>query len=106
MEQDAPQVVLLAQSSMGRDLAPRLATRLGSAAAMDAISLEADGDRVRVTRSCYGGNARQVVTVKTDPQVITVRAKAQGPARGRRLARGDSRRCRSRQRSGARSRDR
>ena len=79
VEQDAPQVVLLAQSSMGRDLAPRLATRLGSAAAMDAISLEADGDRVRVTRSCYGGNARQVVTVKTDPQVITVRAKAQDP---------------------------
>ena len=79
VEQDAPQVVLLAQSSMGRDLAPRLATRLGSAAAMDALGLDVEGDRVRVTRSCYGGNARQVVTVKTDPQVITVRAKSQDP---------------------------
>lgn len=79
VEQDSPQVVLLAQSSMGRDLAPRLATRLGSAAAMDALGLEVEGDRVRVTRSCYGGNARQVVTVKTDPQVITVRAKSQDP---------------------------
>ena len=79
VEQDAPQVVLMAQSSMGRDLAPRLATRLGSAAAMDALGLEVEGDRVKVTRSCYGGNARQVVTVKTDPQVITVRAKSQDP---------------------------
>ena len=79
VEQDSPRVVLLAQSSMGRDLAPRLATRLGSAAAMDALALEVEGDRVRVTRSCYGGNARQVVTVKTDPQVITVRAKSQDP---------------------------
>ena len=73
---------------------------------MDAISLEIDGDRVRVTRSCYGGNARQVVTVKTDPQVITVRAKAQDPLLADPLALGDGRRCRGRQRSGARSRHR
>ena len=79
VEQDSPAVVLLAQSSIGRDLAPRLATRLGSAAVMDALALEVDGDRVKATRSCYGGNARQVVTVKSDPQVITVRAKAQDP---------------------------
>lgn len=79
VNQDAPQVVLLAQSSIGRDLAPRLATRLDSAAAMDALSLVVEGGRVRVTRSCYGGNARQVVTVRTDPQVITVRAKSQDP---------------------------
>ena len=76
-EQAAPQVVLLGQTSIGRDLAPRLATRLGSAAAMDAVALDVEGDRVRVTRSCYGGNARQVVTVRSDPQVITVRAKSE-----------------------------
>ena len=79
VEQDGPAVVLIGQTSMGRDLAPRLATRLGSAAAMDAMGLEVEGDRVKVTRSCYGGNARQIVTVKTDPQVITVRAKSQEP---------------------------
>ena len=78
-EQDAPKVVLLGQTSIGRDLAPRLATRLESAAAMDALSIEVEGDRVKATRSSYGGNARQVVTVRTDPQVITVRAKSQEP---------------------------
>ncbi len=78
-EQDGPKVVLLGQTSVGRDLAPRLATRLESAAAMDALSIEVEGDRVKATRSSYGGNARQVVTVRTDPQVITVRAKSQDP---------------------------
>jgi electron transfer flavoprotein alpha subunit len=75
----ASTVVLIGQTSMGRDLAPRLAARLGSSVVMDALEMEADGDRVRATRSCYGGNARQVVTVETDPQVITVRAKSQDP---------------------------
>ncbi len=79
VEQDSPAVVLMSQSSMGRDLAPRLATRLGTAAIMDSLGLEVDGDRVKATRSCYGGNARQVVTVQTDPQVITVRPKSQDP---------------------------
>ncbi len=79
VEQDAPAVILLAQSSIGRDLAPRLATRLGTAAIMDALALEIEDGRVKATRSCYGGNARQVVTVQTDPQVVTVRAKSQDP---------------------------
>ncbi len=77
VETDSPAVVFIAQSSMGRDLAPRLATRLGTAAAMDALALEVDGDRVKATRSCYGGNARQVVTVQTNPQIVTVRPKSQ-----------------------------
>ena len=74
---DSAKVALLGQTSLGRDLAPRLATRLQSVAAMDALELEVVGDRVKVTRSCYGGSARQVLTIKTDPQVITVRAKSQ-----------------------------
>ena len=79
VERDAPKAILLAQSSVGRDAAPRLATRLDSAVAMDAVELAVDGDRVAVTRACFGGNARQVVTIRTDPQFISVRAKAQEP---------------------------
>ena len=76
---DAANVVLMGQTSMGRDLAPRLATRLESAVVVDAVDLTVDSGRVRATRSCYGGNARQVVAIQTDPQVITVRAKSQEP---------------------------
>ena len=79
VEQDAPQVVLMGQTSIGRDAAPRLATRLDTVAAMDAVELSVDGGRVRVTRPCFGGNARQVVTIATAPQVVTVRAKSQDP---------------------------
>lgn len=79
VDQDSPSVILMSQSSMGRDLAPRLATRLGTAAIMDSLALEVDGGRVKATRSCYGGNARQVVTVQTDPQVVTIRPKSQDP---------------------------
>ncbi len=79
VRRDDPKVVLLGQTSLGRDLAPRLATRLETAAVMDAVELAVDGDRVRVTRSCYGGNARQVVAVQTNPQVLTVRPKSQEP---------------------------
>ena len=46
---------------------------------VDAVDLTVDSGRVRATRSCYGGNARQVVAIQTDPQVITVRAKSQEP---------------------------
>ena len=79
VRESGARVVLLGQTSTGRDLAPRLATRLNSAVAMDALELAIAGDRVQVTRACYGGNVRQVVTVRTEPQVITVRAKSQDP---------------------------
>ena len=61
VEQDGPKVVLLAQSSIGRDLAPRLATRLGSAAVMDALSLEMVNSLLRAgSRACTGSRASSV----------------------------------------------
>ena len=77
VQQDMPQVVLIGQTSIGRDLAPRLAARLNTAVVMDAVDLAVAGGRIRATRPCFGGNARQVVTISSDPQIITVRAKSQ-----------------------------
>jgi electron transfer flavoprotein alpha subunit len=82
-------VVLLGQTSQGRDLAPRLATRLESAAAMDAVGLAVEEGRLKVTRPCYGGRARQDLVITTDPQIVTVRPKSQEalpPDSGRRGA--------------------
>ncbi len=50
-------VVLFGQTMMGRDLAPRLAARLGTAVAMDCVELSLNGDRLQATRPCYGGSA-------------------------------------------------
>lgn len=69
-------VVLVAQSSLGRDLAPLLAFRAGTGVAMDCTGLALDGGRLRATRSCYGGNARAEHTWKSAIQIVSVKGKA------------------------------
>lgn len=76
-----PQTVLLGQTSVGRDLAPRLAFRLGTAATTDCVALAVDPDSKRLlqTKPVYGGNAQAIYTSKADPQVATVRTKTMSP---------------------------
>ncbi len=74
-----PAVVLLGQTMIGRDLAPRLAQRLGTAAAMDCVGFEMNGVNLVAERPCYGGSARARYTINRTPQIATVRAKAQEP---------------------------
>jgi len=88
VKDSSPRVVLMGQTSMGRDLAPRLAFRLGTSLTTDCLDLQIDpGTKLVVqTRPVYGGNAQAVFTSEFMPQVITVRAKAMSP-----LQRDDSR---------------
>ena len=79
VEQSSAEVVLMAQSSVGRDLGPRLAFGLDSAVAMDCIAVADDGGTLTVTRPCYGGNANATYSFATSPAIATVRAKSQDP---------------------------
>ena len=79
VEQAQPAIVLFGQTNLGRDLAPRLAFRLGTGVIMDCVELAMEGDRLHATRPAYGGNARAVNVVSTNPQIATVRAKSQDP---------------------------
>lgn len=74
-----PATILLGQTMIGRDMAPRLACRLGSAAAMDCISLTLRDGKLVMTRPCYGGSAHADYTARAMPQIATVRAKSQEP---------------------------
>ena len=74
-----PAIVLLGQTNIGRDLAPRLAFRLGTTVAMDCVDLSMGGGKLLMGRPCYGGNARAVNASRTMPQMATVRAKSQDP---------------------------
>ncbi|MBI2760670.1 MAG: electron transfer flavoprotein subunit alpha/FixB family protein [Chloroflexi bacterium] len=74
-----PAVVLLGQTSVGRDLAPRLAFRLNTAVVMDVSEFSVESGTIHWTRPVYGGNARAVVSVVTSPQIVTVRAKSFDP---------------------------
>ena len=85
-EQVSPASILFGQTNLGRDLAPRLAFRLSTGVVMDCVELAIEGDRLVATRPAYGGNARAVNIVRSNPQIVTVRAKSQDP-----LPRDDSR---------------
>jgi electron transfer flavoprotein alpha subunit len=77
-----PAVILMGQTMMGRDLAPRLAQRLGTAVAMDCVKLDKEGDKLIAERPCFGGAARARYSINTMPQMATVRVKALEPAEG------------------------
>ncbi len=76
-----PAIILMGQTSIGSDIAPRLAFRLETAAVLDCIALEIDSDSKRLlqTKPVYGGNAQAIYVTDTDPQIATVRAKSMTP---------------------------
>jgi electron transfer flavoprotein alpha subunit len=76
-----PQVVLMGQTEIGRDLAPRLAFRLKTSVSMDCTELAIDSQTKLLlqSRPVYGGNARAVFTFSTTPQMATIRAKSMEP---------------------------
>jgi len=81
VKQAMPQILILGQTSIGRDLAPRLAFRLDTTAAMDCVQLAIDPSSKQLlqTRPVYGGNALATFTSTSYPQIATVRAKAMSP---------------------------
>lgn len=81
VRQVMPRILLIGQTSIGRDLAPRLAFRLETTATMDCIELAIDpGSKLLLrTKPVYGGNARAVFTSELNPQIATVRTKAMAP---------------------------
>jgi electron transfer flavoprotein alpha subunit len=84
-----PDILLLGQTAIGRDLAPRLAFRLGTGLTMDCIEVHIDPETKLMvqTKPVYGGNALAVLACeRTKPQMATIRVKAMSP-----LDRDDSR---------------
>jgi len=76
-----PQILILGQTTIGRDLAPRLAFRLKTTATLDCIELDIDPETKRLlqTKPVYGGNAQAIITSESYPQIATIRTKAFSP---------------------------
>jgi electron transfer flavoprotein alpha subunit len=75
IEEGKPEIVLLGATSMGRDLAPRLAQRLGTALFTNCLSLEIDEmqRQLLATYPVYGGEYFQTsVCPEARPQMATV----------------------------------
>jgi len=69
-----PSAIFFAGTAMGRDLAPRVAARLGVGAIADVVKLARDGDGFTARRPVYSGKAfAEVTTAGKRPQVISLR---------------------------------
>lgn len=81
VSQVMPQILLMGQTSVGRDLAPMLAFRLDTTATLDCIDFAIDPDTKLLQRikPVYGGNAQATFTCDSYPQIATVRDKAMSP---------------------------
>jgi len=67
------QAVVFAASATGKDLAPRVAAKLGVALVADITELAAEGGAIVATRPVYAGKALQRVKVRAQPAVLSVR---------------------------------
>lgn len=76
IKERSPSYVLIGASAMGKDLAPRLASRLGVGMASDCTSIELQGDDLIATRPVYAGKAFVRVRVKGKPAIVSLRPKA------------------------------
>jgi electron transfer flavoprotein alpha subunit len=74
IQKEAPQAILLGNTAIGKDLAPRLAQRLGVGMASDCTGMEMDDtDFLKFKRPIYGGKAAAEMTLKQKPIVATIR---------------------------------
>jgi electron transfer flavoprotein alpha subunit len=81
--QTKPSIVLLGQTDIGRDIAPRLAAKLKTSVCLDCVDLKVDqktGSLIQ-TKPVYGGNALAVwASTNHQPHVVTMRPRAAKPA--------------------------
>lgn len=71
-----PEIVLLGATSIGRDIAPRIAGKVGTGLTADCTKLEIDGsdNKLLQTRPAFGGNLMAtIICPKNRPQMSTVR---------------------------------
>ena len=83
-ERIGPKIILFGQTDMGRDVAPRLAAKLGASVCMDCVDLAFDmaSQALLPTKPVYGGNAlAQWTSPIQRSQVVTMRPRSEKPAK-------------------------
>jgi len=69
-----PAAVLLPFTAVGKDLAPRVAARIGAGLASDCVALSVREGRLEARRPMYAGKAYATVRWEGEPQMATLRA--------------------------------
>jgi electron transfer flavoprotein alpha subunit len=65
--------LVFAASATGKDLAPRVAAKLGVGVAADLTDVSANGNSLTVTRPVYAGKALQRLKIASQPAVLSLR---------------------------------
>jgi electron transfer flavoprotein alpha subunit len=73
VEETKPAVVLFPMTSMGKDLAPRVAAKADAGLASDCVALEAKDGRLTARRPMYAGKAYATVAWEGEPQMASLR---------------------------------
>ena len=86
-KRSTPELVLFPATAMGRDLAPRLAARLGAPLAPECLAFERSGDGFAARKSMFGGKAFATLAIAGGgPVVATIKPGAvtasEAPAAG------------------------
>lgn len=74
IRKEEPQAVLIGNTAVGKDLAPRLAQRLGVGLASDCTAMEADPEKfLTFKRPIYAGKAFAFIGTESRPVLATIR---------------------------------
>jgi electron transfer flavoprotein alpha subunit len=73
VEEIKPEIILFSASSMGKDLAPRVAAKLGVSLATDCTVAACKAGRLEVTRPIFAGKALATISFKSSPQIASLR---------------------------------
>jgi electron transfer flavoprotein alpha subunit len=73
VQETGPAAVFFAGTAMGKDLAPRVAARLGAGLASDCTRIAVKDGQLEFTRPVYAGKAVLSLTLTSTPQIATLR---------------------------------
>jgi electron transfer flavoprotein alpha subunit len=79
VEKTSPGAVLITSSAEGKEIAGRLAIKIGSGLITDAVDIEADGDTPITTQSVFAGNYTVKAKVTQGTPIITVKPNSASP---------------------------
>ncbi|MFB3167567.1 electron transfer flavoprotein subunit alpha/FixB family protein [Neobacillus sp. 179-C4.2 HS] len=73
VEQEKPDVIIFGHTAIGKDLSPKIASRLGSGLISDVVAIEAVGETIVFTRPIYSGKAFEKKIISDGMIFVTIR---------------------------------
>ncbi len=73
VEEEAPQVIVMGHTSIGKDLTPKLASKLNTGLISDAVDIEIADDQVQFVRPIYSGKAFEKKVITDGLTFFTIR---------------------------------